>query len=116
VVTHPQKHVYCPLWKDHVTVALVTLYTFPDMVRHSRAVHPHIRTSVTFGYVCASLAGHCRYQNLLRGSTASLSFSSINMHEIVTLQLGQRANYLATHFWNLQVLSSTVGGELLSDI
>ncbi|KAJ5458633.1 hypothetical protein N7475_010021 [Penicillium sp. IBT 31633x] len=24
------------------------------------------------------------------------------MHEIVTLQLGQRANYLATHFWNLQ--------------
>ncbi|KAF7593274.1 mtDNA inheritance, partitioning of the mitochondrial organelle [Aspergillus hancockii] len=28
--------------------------------------------------------------------------SSLNMHEIVTLQLGQRANYLATHFWNLQ--------------
>lgn len=27
------------------------------------------------------------------------------MHEIVTLQLGQRANYLATHFWNLQVRS-----------
>lgn len=25
------------------------------------------------------------------------------MHEIVTLQLGQRANYLATHYWNLQV-------------
>ncbi|KAL5335367.1 tubulin domain-containing protein [Aspergillus crustosus] len=24
------------------------------------------------------------------------------MHEILTLQLGQRANYLATHFWNLQ--------------
>lgn len=24
------------------------------------------------------------------------------MHEIVTLQLGQRANYLATHFWNIQ--------------
>ncbi|KAJ5901574.1 hypothetical protein N7495_002102 [Penicillium taxi] len=24
------------------------------------------------------------------------------MHEIVTLQFGQRANYLATHFWNLQ--------------
>ncbi|KAJ5648960.1 uncharacterized protein N7484_002683 [Penicillium longicatenatum] len=24
------------------------------------------------------------------------------MHEVVTLQLGQRANYLATHFWNLQ--------------
>jgi hypothetical protein len=24
------------------------------------------------------------------------------MHEIVTLQLGQRANYLATHFWNAQ--------------
>ena len=24
------------------------------------------------------------------------------MHEIITLQFGQRANYLATHFWNLQ--------------
>ncbi|KAH8595598.1 tubulin domain-containing protein [Bisporella sp. PMI_857] len=24
------------------------------------------------------------------------------MHEILTLQLGQRANYLATHFWNTQ--------------
>ncbi|KAI5290092.1 mtDNA inheritance, partitioning of the mitochondrial organelle [Ascosphaera aggregata] len=24
------------------------------------------------------------------------------MHEIVTLQLGQRSNYLATHFWNIQ--------------
>ncbi|KAI9778762.1 MAG: mtDNA inheritance, partitioning of the mitochondrial organelle [Candelina submexicana] len=24
------------------------------------------------------------------------------MHEIVTLQLGQRSNYLATHFWNTQ--------------
>jgi hypothetical protein len=24
------------------------------------------------------------------------------MREIVTLQLGQRANYLATHFWNAQ--------------
>lgn len=26
------------------------------------------------------------------------------MHEIVTLQLGQKSNYLATHFWNAQVL------------
>jgi hypothetical protein len=25
------------------------------------------------------------------------------MHEIITLQLGQRSNYLATHFWNAQV-------------
>lgn len=25
------------------------------------------------------------------------------MHEIVTLQLGQKSNYLATHFWNAQV-------------
>ncbi|KAH8698882.1 putative mtDNA inheritance protein Dml1 [Talaromyces proteolyticus] len=24
------------------------------------------------------------------------------MHEIVTLQLGERSNYIATHFWNLQ--------------
>jgi hypothetical protein len=26
------------------------------------------------------------------------------MHEIITLQLGQRSNYIATHFWNLQVV------------
>jgi len=26
-----------------------------------------------------------------------------DMHEIITLQLGQFSNYLATHFWNLQV-------------
>jgi len=25
--------------------------------------------------------------------------------EILTLQLGHKANYLATHFWNSQVLS-----------
>lgn len=86
------------------------------MVRHSRAVLPTSGLASPFGYVCAALGGHCRYQNLLRGYTASWFFSSINMHEIVTLQLGQRANYLATHFWNLQVLSSTVGCELLSDI
>jgi hypothetical protein len=24
------------------------------------------------------------------------------MHEIITIQLGHRANYLATHFWNTQ--------------
>ncbi|KAB8274284.1 tubulin domain-containing protein [Aspergillus minisclerotigenes] len=33
------------------------------------------------------------------------------MHEIVTLQLGQRANYLATHFWNLQESYFTYNGE-----
>jgi hypothetical protein len=31
------------------------------------------------------------------------------MHEIITLQLGQRANYLATHFWNLQESYFTYG-------
>lgn len=25
------------------------------------------------------------------------------MHEIITVQLGQQSNYLATHFWNTQV-------------
>ncbi|KAA8651562.1 misato family protein [Aspergillus tanneri] len=33
------------------------------------------------------------------------------MHEIITLQLGQRANYLATHFWNLQESYFTYGNE-----
>lgn len=28
------------------------------------------------------------------------------MHEIVTLQFGQQSNYLATHFWNIQVRDS----------
>lgn len=32
---------------------------------------------------------------------------SRTMHEIVTLQLGQRSNYVATHFWNLQVIRYT---------
>jgi hypothetical protein len=26
-----------------------------------------------------------------------------DMHEIISLQFGQRSNYLATHFWNIQV-------------
>ena len=38
------------------------------------------------------------------------------MHEIVTLQLGQRANYLATHFWNLQVDPRPIAPVGLSDI
>lgn len=25
------------------------------------------------------------------------------MHEVVTLQFGQQANYLGTHYWNTQV-------------
>lgn len=27
------------------------------------------------------------------------------MHEVVTLQFGQQANYVGTHFWNTQVRS-----------
>ncbi|KAJ5551948.1 hypothetical protein N7461_006646 [Penicillium sp. DV-2018c] len=38
------------------------------------------------------------------------------MHEIVTLQLGQRANYLATHFWNLQESYFTYNDAEQSDI
>lgn len=38
------------------------------------------------------------------------------MHEIVTLQLGQRANYLATHFWNLQVPSFPSLALFISDV
>ena len=44
------------------------------------------------------------------------------MHEVITIQLGERANYTATHFWNTQVgmpsqlfshrLLSQVGGLL----
>ena len=37
--------------------------------------------------------------------TSSSKISSIIMREIVTIQLGERANYLATHFWNLQVIA-----------
>ncbi|KAG9247243.1 tubulin domain-containing protein [Calycina marina] len=33
------------------------------------------------------------------------------MHEILTLQLGQRANYLATHFWNTQESYFTYSSE-----
>lgn len=33
------------------------------------------------------------------------------MHEIITLQLGQQSNYLATHFWNTQVCSLARGRD-----
>ncbi|KAI9660477.1 MAG: mtDNA inheritance, partitioning of the mitochondrial organelle [Bathelium mastoideum] len=33
------------------------------------------------------------------------------MHEILTLQLGQQSNYLATHFWNTQESYFTYGGQ-----
>lgn len=39
-----------------------------------------------------------------------------NMHEIVTLQLGQRANYLATHFWNIQVFSVAICATSFSNV
>ncbi|KAL1963648.1 hypothetical protein VTN77DRAFT_7969 [Rasamsonia byssochlamydoides] len=38
------------------------------------------------------------------------------MHEIITLQLGQRSNYLATHFWNLQESYFTYNEEEESPI
>jgi Misato Segment II tubulin-like domain len=31
------------------------------------------------------------------------------MHEILSLQHGERSNYLATHFWNIQVASPIKG-------
>lgn len=34
------------------------------------------------------------------------------MHEILTLQLGQRSNYLATHFWNTQVCLASGKSDL----
>ena len=33
------------------------------------------------------------------------------MHEIVTLQIGNQANYLATHFWNAQESYFTYSGQ-----
>lgn len=33
------------------------------------------------------------------------------MHEIVTLQFGQQANYVATHFWNAQESYFTYAAE-----
>ena len=33
------------------------------------------------------------------------------MHEIVTIQLGQRANYVATHYWNTQESYHTFDGD-----
>ncbi|KAI9871748.1 MAG: mtDNA inheritance, partitioning of the mitochondrial organelle [Pleopsidium flavum] len=33
------------------------------------------------------------------------------MHEIITLQFGQRSNYLATHFWNAQESYFTYSGD-----
>jgi hypothetical protein len=33
------------------------------------------------------------------------------MHEIVTIQLGQQANYVGTHFWNAQESYFTYGDQ-----
>ncbi|KAK2762095.1 mtDNA inheritance, partitioning of the mitochondrial organelle [Arachnomyces sp. PD_36] len=38
------------------------------------------------------------------------------MHEIITLQLGQRSNYLATHFWNIQESYFTYSEEEQSPV
>ncbi|PGH28217.1 hypothetical protein AJ80_00107 [Polytolypa hystricis UAMH7299] len=38
------------------------------------------------------------------------------MHEIITLQLGQRSNYLATHFWNLQESYFTYSADEVSPV
>ncbi|KAL1994199.1 hypothetical protein VTN49DRAFT_2868 [Thermomyces lanuginosus] len=38
------------------------------------------------------------------------------MHEVITLQLGQRSNYIATHFWNLQESYFTYGENEQSPI
>ncbi|KAI9754812.1 MAG: hypothetical protein M4579_004537 [Chaenotheca gracillima] len=38
------------------------------------------------------------------------------MHEIVTLQLGQRSNYVATHFWNAQESYFTYSGDDTSPV
>lgn len=36
-------------------------------------------------------------------SATKLLISDLNMHEVITLQFGQKANYVGTHFWNAQV-------------
>lgn len=39
--------------------------------------------------------------------------ATASMHEIITLQLGQQANYLGTHFWNAQVCYVSVPPGML---
>lgn len=38
------------------------------------------------------------------------------MHEILTLQLGHRANHIATHFWNTQESYFTYGDEKVQSV
>jgi hypothetical protein len=38
------------------------------------------------------------------------------MHEIISLQFGQRSNYLATHFWNVQESYFTYNQEEQSPV
>jgi hypothetical protein len=38
------------------------------------------------------------------------------MHEIVTIQLGRRANYLGTHYWNIQESYHTFAPAPLSPV
>lgn len=98
-----------------MTVALVTMLLFlirlacqtEDHV--SRAHIPHAQfllpdkphRLLTLEAVCPHHLLTCDDHQVFE---ATQSVITSNMHEIVTLQLGQRANYLATHFWNLQVV------------
>jgi hypothetical protein len=36
----------------------------------------------------------------------------ILMHEVITLQFGQQANYVGTHYWNTQVGTCTLSNLL----
>lgn len=54
------------------------------------------------GFVTAATA-ELLYNFYLTTSTQDLRKHSFEMREIVTLQFGQQANHVGTHFWNTQV-------------
>jgi hypothetical protein len=42
------------------------------------------------------------YYELISSLNNNVTFD-FNMHEVITLQFGQQANHVGTHFWNAQV-------------
>jgi hypothetical protein len=50
------------------------------------------------------LASFSVYEHIVNPGVLTRSlFTTYAMHEIVTLQFGERSNYLGTHYWNTQV-------------
>lgn len=70
------------------------------LLRNSFRNTVEIKCRIRFLYALVCLCALTR--SLINSVNCKVRIEA-QMHEIITLQLGQRANYLGTHFWNIQV-------------